>query len=59
MRNSLAAGFALASIAVFAVSAVEGLFGLAFPFGVSPLDLFMVGLVFMVLAILFGRRSRR
>jgi hypothetical protein len=60
MRNNLAAGFALLSIAAFVVSLVVGTFGLGLPFGVSALDLFFVGLVFMVLALLFRpRRSHK
>jgi hypothetical protein len=60
MRNSLAAGFALLSIAVFVLSLVVGTFGLTLRFGVSALDLFMIGLAFMVLALVFRpRRSRR
>jgi hypothetical protein len=60
MRNNLAAGFALLSIAVFVLSLVVGTFGLALPFGVSALDLFMIGLAFMALALLFRpRRSHR
>ncbi|HEX9098191.1 MAG TPA: hypothetical protein VF956_01740 [Candidatus Dormibacteraeota bacterium] len=60
MRNNLAAGFAVLSITVFVVSLVVGTFGLALPFGFSASNLFIVGLVFMVLALLFRpRRSHR
>jgi hypothetical protein len=60
MRNNLAGGFALASISVFAFSLVVSLFSLALPFGVSALDLFMLGLVFMALMLIVRtRRSHR
>jgi hypothetical protein len=57
MRNNLAAGFALVSITVFALALVVGSFGLALPFGVSALDLFMLGLVFTALTLLVRPRG--
>jgi hypothetical protein len=56
MRNNLAAGFAVLSITVFIVALVVAMFGLALPFGVSALDIFMLGLIFMVLALVVRPR---